>query len=139
MLAYNQPEFILLSCLIAGELRKNETVWILGGHLVEKGGVNLLFAVFCSHCFFDLDPGFISTYQMWMNVPIPKVAQSIRLAVTVLEATLAPATQDMYPEVERRVSRDQGRRVKVGAGVFWESRPICLERQQCWRKSSKLR
>ena len=72
-------------------------------------------------------------------MPIPKVAQSIRLAVTVLEATLASATQDMYPEVERRVSRDQGRRVKVGAGVFWESRPICLERQQCWRKSSKLR
>ena len=101
--------------------------------------MNLLFAVFSSHCFFDLDPGFISTYQMWMNVPIPKVAQSIRLAITVLEATLASATQDMYPEVERRVSRDQGRRVKVGAGVFWESRPICLERQQCWRKSSKLR
>ena len=72
-------------------------------------------------------------------MPIPKVAQSIRLAVTVLEATLASATQDMYPEVERRVSRDQGRRVKVGAGVFWESCPTCLERQQCWRKSSKLR
>ena len=85
---------------------------------MEKGEENFLFAIFCSPCFFDLDPGFISTYQMWMNVPIPKVAQSIRLAVTVLEATLAPATQDMYPEVERRVSRDQGRRVKVGAGVF---------------------
>ena len=47
-------------------------------------------------------------------MPIPKVAQSIRLAITVLAATLASATQDMYPEVERRVSRDQGRRVKVG-------------------------
>lgn len=58
LLAYNQPELILLSCLIARELRENEKVWILGGHLVEKGGVNLLFAVFCSPCFFDLDPGF---------------------------------------------------------------------------------
>ena len=56
---------------------------------------------------------------MWMNVPVPEVAQSIRLATTVLEATLVPATQDISPEVERRVSRDQGRHVKVGAGVFW--------------------
>ena len=52
-------------------------------------------------------------------MPIPEVAQSIRLATTVLEATLVPATQDIYPEVERRVSRDQGRHVKVGAGGFW--------------------
>ena len=56
---------------------------------------------------------------MWMNVPVPEVAQSIRLATTVLEATLVPATQDISPEVERRVSRDQERHVKVGAGVFW--------------------
>ena len=62
---------------------------------------------------------FISTHQMWMNVRLPEVAQSIRLATTVLEATLVPATQDISPEVERRVSRDQGRHVKVGAGVFW--------------------
>ena len=52
-------------------------------------------------------------------MPIPEVAQSIRLATTVLETTLVPATQDIYPEVERRVSMDQGRHVKVGAGVFW--------------------
>ncbi|KAI4583949.1 hypothetical protein MJG53_007228 [Ovis ammon polii x Ovis aries] len=58
--------------------------------------------------------------EMWTNVPIPEVAQSIRLATTVLETTLVFATQDIYPEVERRVSRDQGRYVKVGAGVFWE-------------------
>ena len=51
-------------------------------------------------------------------MPIPEVAQSIRLATTVLETTLVFATQDIYPEVERRVSRDQGRYVKVGAGVF---------------------
>ena len=62
---------------------------------------------------------FISTHQMWMNVPVPDVAQSIQLATTVLEATLVPATQDISPEVERRVSRDQGRHVKVDAGVFW--------------------
>ena len=61
---------------------------------------------------------FISTHQMWMNVPIPEVAQNIQLATTVLEATLVPATQDITPEVERRLSRDQGRHVKVGAGVF---------------------
>ena len=61
---------------------------------------------------------FISTHQMWMNVPIPEVAQSIRLATTVLETTLVPATQDIYPEVERRISRDQGKHVKVGTGVF---------------------
>ena len=54
-----------------------------------------------------------------MNVPIPEAAQSIRLATTVLEATLVSATQGIYPEVERRVSRDQGRHVKVGAWVFW--------------------
>ena len=47
-----------MSCLTARELRKNEKVWILGWHLVEKGWVNLLFAVFCSHCFFYLDLGF---------------------------------------------------------------------------------
>ena len=76
---------------------------------------------------------------MWMNVPVPEVAQSIRLATTVLEATLVPATQDITPEVERRLSRDQGRHVKVGAGVFWEIKSICLERQQFWRKSYKLR
>ena len=62
---------------------------------------------------------FISTHQMWTNVPIPEVAQSIRLATTVLETTLVSATQDIYPEVERRISRDQGRHVKVGAWVFW--------------------
>ena len=55
---------------------------------------------------------------MWMNVPIPEAAQSIRLATTVLEATLVSATQDMNPEVERRISRDQGKHVKVGTGVF---------------------
>ena len=55
---------------------------------------------------------------MWTNVPIPEVAQSIRLATTVLETTLVPATQDIYPEVERRISRDQGKHVKVGTGVF---------------------
>ena len=62
---------------------------------------------------------FISTHQMWTNVPIPEVAQSIRLATTVLETTLVSATQGIYLEVERRVSRDQGRYVKVGAVVFW--------------------
>lgn len=35
---------------------------------------------------------FISTDQMWMNVPIPESAQSTRLATTVLEATLVSAT-----------------------------------------------
>ena len=68
-------------------------------------------------------------------MPIPEVAQSIRLATTVLETTLVSATQDIYPEVERRVSREQGRHVKVSAGVSGESNPICLERQQCWMKS----
>ena len=40
--AYNWPEFIVMSCLIARELRKNEKVWILqgagwgGGHLLEN-------------------------------------------------------------------------------------------------------
>ena len=66
---------------------------------------------------------------MWMNVPIPEAAQSIRLAVTVLEATLVSATQDMYAEVERRVSREQERHVKVIDGqvkVIEESSPICL-------------
>ena len=52
-------------------------------------------------------------------MPIPEVVQSIRLATTVLETTLVSATQDIYPEVERRVSRDPRRYVKVGAGVFW--------------------
>ena len=52
-------------------------------------------------------------------MPIPEVAQSIRLATTVLETTLVSATQGIYLEVERRVSRDQGRYVKVGAVVFW--------------------
>ena len=53
---------------------------------------------------------------MWMNVPIPEVAQSIQLATTVLEATLVSATLDMNPEVERRISRDQERHVKVSEG-----------------------
>ena len=51
-------------------------------------------------------------------MPIPEVAQSIRLATTVLETTLVSATQGIYLEVERRVSRDQGKHVKVGTGVF---------------------
>ena len=54
-----------------------------------------------------------------MNVPIPEVAQSIRLATTVLEATLVSATRVFNPEVEGKVSRGQERCVKVCARVFW--------------------
>ena len=56
---------------------------------------------------------------MWTNVPIPEVAQSIRLATTVLEATLVAATQVFNPEVEGKVSRVEERCVKVFTGVFW--------------------
>ena len=56
---------------------------------------------------------------MWMNVSIKEVAQSIRLATTVLEATLVSATWVFNPEVERKVSRGEERCVKVFAGVFW--------------------
>ena len=62
-------------------------------------------------------------------MPIPEAAQSIRLATTVLETTLVSATQDMYAEVERRVSREQERHVKVIDGqvkVIEESSPISL-------------
>ena len=52
-------------------------------------------------------------------MPIPEVAQSIRLATTVLEATLVAATQVFNPEVEGKVSRVEERCVKVFTGVFW--------------------
>lgn len=71
-------------------------------------------------------------------MPIPEAAQSIRLATTVLETTLVSATQDMNPEVERRISRDQERHVKVSDGqvkVSEESSPICLQRQRWWGRS----
>lgn len=54
-----------------------------------------------------------------MNVPIPELAQSMRPATTVLEATLVSATQDLNPAAETGVSLAQGGCVKVGEGVFW--------------------
>ena len=58
--AYNWPEFIVMSCLIARELRmKKPGYWGGRGYIWWRtGGMNLLFAVFCSHCIFYLDPGF---------------------------------------------------------------------------------
>ena len=130
---------ILMSCLTAREVLEKGKVWVFGSIRWRTSRVNLLFQSPVLASSSALIWVFISTHQMWTNVPIPEVAQSIRLATTVLEATLVPATQDIYPEVERRVSRDQGRHVKVGAGGFWEIKSICLERQQFWRKSYKLR
>ena len=45
LLAYNQPEFILLSCLIARELRKNETVDIGLASGGERWGESLVCSV----------------------------------------------------------------------------------------------
>ena len=67
---------------------------------------------------------------MWMNVPIPEVAQSIRLATTVLEATLVSATRVFNPEVEGKVSRGQERCVKVCAGVFWGIKANVFEKTE---------
>ena len=125
----------LTSHLTAREVLENGKVWVFGSIRWRTLGVNLCFLSPVLASSSALMWLFISTHQMWMNVPIPEVAQSIRLATTVLEATLVPATQDISPEVERRVSRDQGRHVKVGAGVFCGIKSICLERQQYWRKS----
>lgn len=49
-----------MSCLIARELRmKKSGYWGGRGYIWWRtGGMNLLFAVFCSHCIFYLDPGF---------------------------------------------------------------------------------
>lgn len=38
--------------------------------------------------------------KMWMNVPIPELARRTRLAITVLEAILVSATQDLNPALE---------------------------------------
>ena len=67
---------------------------------------------------------------MWMNVPIPEVAQSIRLATTVLETTLVSASRVFNPEVEGKVSRGQERRVKVCAGVFWGIKSNVFEKTE---------
>ena len=67
---------------------------------------------------------------MWMNVPIPEVAQSIRLATTVLEATLVSATRVFNREVEGKVSRGQERCVMVCAGVFWGIKSNVFEKTE---------
>ncbi|KAF5911584.1 hypothetical protein HPG69_008183, partial [Diceros bicornis minor] len=54
-----------------------------------------------------------STCEMWMNVWIPELAQSMRLATTVLEGTIVSATQDLFPAVETRDSTVQERSVKI--------------------------
>ena len=108
-------------CLRVREVRKIEKLWIL---VEGTSGVEQVGWISCLQCSVltassTLTRAFISTHQMWMNVPIPEVAQSIRLATTVLEATLVSATWVFNPEVERKVSRGEERCVKVFAGVFW--------------------
>ena len=70
---------------------------------------------------------------MWMNVPIPEVAQSIRLATIVLEATLVSATRVFNPEVEGKVSQGKERCVKVFAGVFWGIKSNVFEKSEAVR------
>ena len=73
------------------------------------------------------------TDQMWMNVPIPEFAQSMRLAATVLEATLVSATQDLNRAVETQTSRAQERPVKVGGrDLLGNKIQVCWQRQQ-WK------
>ena len=68
-------------------------------------------------------------------MPIPEAAQSIRLAITVLEATLVSATQVINPEVEGKISRGQERYVKVLSGVFWGIKSNVFEKTDVMGRS----
>lgn len=92
------------ACLTEWEMRKEGRTVVLGSistvYAPRACRVDLLFSVSVLSSSWALILVFISTYQMWMNVPIPELARRTQLAITVLEAILVSATQDLNPALE---------------------------------------
>lgn len=119
LLAYGWPALFSRPCLDARTLERRGK----SGHWGASGGEQVEWISWLQSPVLTASSALtgvsISTHQMWTNVLIPELAQSIQLATIVLEATLVPATQDLNPAGERWVSRTWERFVKVGSWVSW--------------------
>ena len=136
LLTYYWPEFILMSCLNARELRKKEKVlifWGAGGHLVENRWNE---SPVCSVLFSLLLlpwPGlsFLLTRCGWMcqSQKLPRAfdlpQQSRKLFLCLQPGFSIQKWKEKFSGTRRDVSR-------YVQGSSGELRPMCLKRQKWW-------